>query len=420
MPKRLPRKIRPRPLCEIQRRAAFRRADRLMDWDLMELFGYEGRHSVLAWQPDRYLEFQNVSRHIDDTPFLFWAVTTGPMVWDHVTRVCRQSGLKISPGHAYLWYPGSRDAGHGSLVTAVLRSTRHAGSGHARLNGKPYPLYMESYLEWGNLKTHESRSLLEKLFGMGATLPAVSPELLFESISRLPLEIHEILESHGLDWSRCRNGVKILAQSMAVSSERVALERIRHLGHQNIGAVFKDPLRNFPDFGYVFVEQTTPRFSGKIAKALLESGFDPHDRVPQTCHIGPYRGRNAWHTLMESLGRGHWRWTQDKPDVLRKMMFLSRQGVDLNLQDGQGRTPFHVYLDNFRGGTIDPVMVDILLRLGADPDIENKAGQSPRSWMQKEALQALTTFEARQTRAALQDSVPQAGPAPVRSPSRRL
>ena len=422
MPKRLSGKIRrrPRPLSEIQRRAAFRRADRLMDWDLMELFGYEGPRSVLAWQPEKYLEFHKVRRHVNDTPFLFWAVAAGPMVWDHVTRVCRQSRLRISPDHAHRWYPGAWEAGRGSLVTEVLGSTRHASSGHARMNGKPYPLY----LEWGTLKTHESRHLLEKLFGMGATLSAVSPKILFDSVSRLSLQIQTLLEAHGLDWSRCQNGAGILAQSMAVSSEPVALERIKHLRHQNIDAKFKDPHRDFPDFGSFFVEQTTPRFSGKIVRALLEAGFDPHDKVPQACHIRPYRGRNAWHTLIESLGRDHWRWAQDKPDVLRKMMFLSHQGVDPNVQDSLGKTPLHLYLDTFRGGTVDPVMVDILLRLGANPDLENEAGESPRHILQKKglhgAMQALLTFEASQTRTLLEGSVPEACPAPVRPPSRRL
>jgi hypothetical protein len=85
-----------------RRRAALGRVNRLIDWELMRVFGYEGNPSILGFQ--KRIEvclgpFNGMVQWERTEPdaFLLWAVSTSHMVWKNVMKACQRAGYSFNP-----------------------------------------------------------------------------------------------------------------------------------------------------------------------------------------------------------------------------------------------------------------------------------------------------------------------------------
>lgn len=99
----------------------------------------------------------------------------------------------------------------------------------------------------------------------------------------------------------------------------------------------------------------------EVVKALLALGANPNSKSKD--------GRTSIHTWV--IAR---RWNGMGKKNVSILEMLGRHGGNINARDNDGNTPLHVAVD---GQTEMTDMITLLLRLGANRYIKNKAGKTP-------------------------------------------
>lgn len=361
MPRRLfPQRSRP-CMKTLRRRAVLRRVNRLIDWELMRVFGYEGNASILGFQKGIEVclgPFNGMVQWERTNPdaFLLWAVSTSPMVWQHVMNACRRAGYPFNP-NAPVSSPRvffSRRVVV-SLLGHCLKSTQMGEVGE-RLAPWAAALILEELGKWG--------------LRIGKETPGWRGLPLEEDAATLDEGLWPVLESMGLAWTG--NPVNLLWDACCLPQEMSSpLEqenrRIRRLQYlQSKGVLAKGVGTNgYPAFALALV---TPGTTRRVWRQFIHQGADPHACMPADRRAG------VWHVLMQAIARAYCPWPEKA--LRERFSFLRHLGVNPNVPDGKGQMPLHVLLSHPPRTVFPEGLIEAFVRCGGNPDKVDREGKT--------------------------------------------
>jgi len=116
----------------------------------------------------------------------------------------------------------------------------------------------------------------------------------------------------------------------------------------------------------------------ELQKALLEGG-NPNVRDPQT-------GISALHLAVHNADMfpGHEDLNRDSINLVK---ILINHGADIDRPDIEGNTPLHYSLVSFK-----PEVVKLLLDANANPNLQNKRGETPLDVAKKQAQESYREY----------------------------
>ena len=175
------------------------RLDRSLDWDLLELFGYQGSRSVrdrVEGDPPAFAQTGSTPRIRD---FFVWAVEAGPMVWRHVFAACQATGYRLDLDRPRVsFWPGPME----SLCTPeplLYYALGKIPQGEPELPGRSYPWDIPVCRA---ARFHAHFQVLTHLLENGADPSRVigSGSLGYFDLHRVPVAVFALFENHGVFW----------------------------------------------------------------------------------------------------------------------------------------------------------------------------------------------------------------------------
>jgi hypothetical protein len=368
----------------LQQKAALRRVNRLIDWELMGVFGYAGNRSLYGFQQEISRPANNfLVDEVPPTAFLLWAVSAGPMVMGHVLRTCQESGYALDVNRAVENNRESHIQGPIHLVSWLFYNNFWDG-----------PWKFRSHCALSHFET------LKILVKAGATfghLPVGLPgqrENLVQNVARWPLPVWKWMKDHGFSWGTDRAGdgslLRIaLGWSRGFDDFKDKLDWLTHEG-LNIHQPDKDGYTWFHRWSCELTPHSSISGSGERLDFMLSRSIRADALIEKSLRLkdpGEEEGLNAWYPLLGTvlassrsfkiLQTSEILQDAQKKILLWKADVLRQFGLDPNQRGVRGETALHLLAASWPHQGWPEWCLDYLVSWGLDFRAQTPDGKTP-------------------------------------------